>query len=59
MSRKELMMKNIVIAFSYLYSEYEIALDSIQQGLDFVYSYKIERKRTLCINQINGIEYQT
>ncbi|MDE7432366.1 MAG: hypothetical protein K2N34_10705 [Lachnospiraceae bacterium] len=59
MSRKELMMKNIVIAFSYLYSDFEIALDSIHQGLDFVHSYKIERKRKLCINQINAIKYQT
>lgn len=46
-------MRNIVLAFSYLNSEHYEALERILQGLDFVYSYKIERKQKLCGNQID------
>lgn len=46
-------MRNIVLFFSYLDSEYYEALYSKQQGLDFVYSYKTERRQELCGNQID------
>lgn len=59
MSGKELTMKNIVMDLSYFYSENTQALYSIQQGLDFVYSFKIERKHQLCGNRINDIMYLT
>lgn len=48
MSRKESTMKNIISAFCYLNSEQYEALYSVQQGLDFMYFYKIERRRKLC-----------
>lgn len=48
MSRKELTMKNMILAFRYLNSERYEALYGIQQGLAFIHFYKIERRRKLC-----------
>lgn len=46
-------MRNIVLVFSYLDSERYEALYSKPQGLDFVYSYKTERRQKLCRNQMD------